>query len=371
MFISSAILEVAVGMVSLFVPIYLYTIGFGLVRIALYYAAIYALCLLLLPFGGMICRRHGYEHSILYSSPFLIIYFLALFAIPYHPFFAVVSIVAIAIRHVLYWPGYHANFATWSGDGERGKEVSNHTAINAVMAALAPAIGGLIVNFFGFAPMFILVVVLVFLSNVPLFRSPEHFEPREFSYGKAFRSLVDKANRPTFLAFLGFGEDLVFLVFWPLFIAFVIKDAFSIGAIVSLSMLANILVTLYVGKWSDDGKSTSLLKNGAIFAAGSWVVRPLIATGLGIFFVDSFYRIARNMVGVPLIKLSYERARQVGVMNTVVFFEMALALGKLLAALIAAAAFAWLPMPWLFVFVLAGAMTLLYPALTKPIHDRR
>jgi hypothetical protein len=81
--------------------------------------------------------------------------------------------------------------------------------------------------------------------------------------------------------------------------------------------------------------------------------------------MDSFYRVAKNMVNVPLLAYLYDDARDGQVMDEVVFFEMALSLGKIAAAFIGAAIFAYLPSPWTFVFCLAAGFTALFAVMPE------
>lgn len=360
LFVSRAILDFAVGMVMLFEPIYLRSVGFSVPSILAFYGAIYVLYFLLLPLGGRICRRHGYEHTILFSSPFLVIWYLAFFAIPLHWAFIPIAIVALAIQKILYWPGYHANFATWSEKGKDGREVSTMAAVGGLAAVAAPAFGGLIIATLGYATLFVLVSALILLSNVPLLRTPELFMPQGFGYGAAMRRIARPEHRRRLLAFFGFGEELFALVAWPIFIALVIPDAPSIGAVVSLAMLVNVGATLYVGRVSDNGNRPAVIRSGVVYVVGSWLLRPLVTGGLGAFLTDSFSRVAKNMVAVPLTATLYGEARDGAVMESVVFFEMALALGKAAAAFLGAIILFVSPDAWPAIFLLAAAFSALY-----------
>ncbi|HTK04015.1 MAG TPA: MFS transporter [Candidatus Eisenbacteria bacterium] len=366
LFLSTALLNFATGAVMLFEPIYLHSIGFSAVQVLLFYAALYVVYFLLLPLGGKICRRHGYEHTILFSSPFLIIWYLSFFAIPTHPAFVAVAILSLAIQKILYWPGYHANFATWSTGNEGGREVSNMAAIAGLAATFAPAFGGLLIRAAGYKALFIGVSVVILLSNVPLLKTPELYMPQPFPYVPAVKRVFKKENRRKLIGFMGFGEELIALVAWPLFLAIMVPDAALLGAIISFAMLANVAATLYVGRVSDDGNKMAVLRSGTLYTAASWLVRIFVTGGFGAFLIDSFYRISKNMVNVPLLSSLYDGAKRGQVMDDVVLFEMALSLGKILAAVIAAA-FLWLwHDSWWAVFGMAACFSLLFAALKDP-----
>lgn len=362
---STTILDFAVSLVMIFEPIYLYSQGFSIEQILLFYVAVYILYFFLLPIGGRICRSHGYEHTILLSSPFLILYYLSFFAISYNRVFIVAAVVSLAIQKILYWPSYHSNFATWSQQAESGREISNTWALASFAAAAAPLLGGLIVTAMGFKTIFVVASVLILVSNIPLLRTPELFIPKPFSYGRAIGRLFRKKNRRRLLSFFGFGEEFIALVLWPIFAASVIPNMFSLGIVMSLAMIVNVAVTLYVGGLCDDGGRLPVLRSGTFFASGSWLVRLLITGGLGVFLIDSFYRVSKNMIGVPLVSLIYDDARGEAATEMIVFFEMALSLGKIAAALLAVLLFRVFPDSWAAIFILAAGFTLLYSVLNE------
>lgn len=362
---SRAILDFATGAVMIFEPIYLFSNGFTVPQILLFYAALYAVYFVLLPLGGKICRRHGYEHTILFSSPFLIVWFIALFLIPRHPAFIPVAILALAIQKILYWPGYHANFATWSDEKAEGREISTMSAIGGLAAIAAPAVGGLVVATLGYKALFAGVAVLILLSNIPLLRTPELYMPQPFPYAPAMRRLFAKANRRPLLAFIGFGEELIALTLWPIYLALMVPGAAAVGAVTSFAMLANVLATLYVGRVSDDGDRVAVLRSGSLYTAASWLVRIFAVGGFGAFLVDAFYRVSKNMVNVPLLATLYGDAKNGQVMDAIVFFEMALSLGKIAAALLGAAAFTLIPGTWAPIFVIAAVFTLFFAAVRR------
>ena len=190
LFVSTAILNFATAMVMLFEPLYLMAAGFSLTDVVLFYLALYVLYFFALPLGGRICRAKGFEHSILYSSPFLILYYLSLFAIPFHPAFIPFAIVFLVIQKILYWPGYHANVATWGGREERGREVSNISAIAAVSSTLAPSIGGFVVE-------------AIFLLALEALEALQIFHWDEGGYG-----LVLAFNKHAVMAILHVVKDL-------------------------------------------------------------------------------------------------------------------------------------------------------------------
>ncbi len=366
LYAANLIITLATAMVAIFEPIYLYVQGFSLEKILYFFLGAYAVYFLLVPLGAKFARRWGYEKAMILSSPFLVGYYVALYLIPQDQVYIYLALGALVLQKTFYWPAYHADFARFGRRDERGREVGNLLAVNSLVAIAAPFLGGLIVATWGWSTLFITVSVLILASNLPLLTTPEKFRPKPFSYWHAYRRLAYPENRRNFFGFLGFGEELIALVIWPVFIYTIVSSFISIGSLAALATLLTTLVLIYVGRMTDTdgGERRAILKIGTVFSGAAWWLRLLVEGVLGVFLVDTLARITKNVVVVPMMAMTYDRASETSVMKTVVFFEMSLVVGKIIAIMLSLAALRVWPDSFAALFILAGVMTLLY-ALVK------
>lgn len=363
LFFSSVILHFATSAVAIFEPIYLFTLGFDLRGILFFYLFIYILYFFLLPLGGKIARMHGYERSILFSTPFLIIYFLSLFAIKFHYIFIAVAIVSIAIQKILYWPGYHADFAKSGKQKERGREISNFYLLAATVSIIGPAFGGLLITFFGFKTLFVVASVLILFSNIPLLTTPERFKPKPFSYKTALKDVFRKEKRHKFMGYLGFGAEMVEVAVWPIFIYTIVVGYDKIGFLISGSIFIGIISAFFIGRAIDAKKQhLGLIRLGVILTSIIWVIRIIITKTFGIFITDVAHRITRLAVALPMSAVTYNDAQKSSVMRSIIFKEMVLCIGKGGAAIlgIIILSFKTMEESWVYLFVLAAVLTLFY-----------
>ena len=217
----------------------------------------------------------------------------------------------------------------------------------------------------GFPALFVLVSVLILVSNIPLLLTPEVFTPRVFSYEDAWKRLWKQENRRRLVSYMGFGEEFIVTIIWPLFMYTVVREYFNLGAIVSVATLATMLVALAVGKLTDGSGCRRVLRLGVVYTVLSWLMR-LVTGGLGgIFLADTLYRSARTAIGIPLIAGTYDSARRYSVTKTAIFLESSVVAGKLLAALLCLVIVTFFSPGWELMFILAAAFTLLY-ALYEP-----
>ena len=360
LYASTAILIFAEAALAIFEPIYFITIGFTLRQILLFYVGVYMLYFIFLPLGGKFARSHGYEHGILYSSPFLILYYLSLFAIPYNKIFIAIALTAFVIHKCLYWPAYHADMARFGSPAERGREISGFIILLSSVAVIAPAIGGFIIASFGFRILFVIAAALILLSNIPLLLTPEKFTPVQFSYKQAWKELFSREHSFHNLARLGYGEQILVAVVWPIFIFTIIPSFRDLGLVTSMTILITAIAVLYVGRITDLSNRISLMKTGIIFTALSWLVRLTTGGPFGVLGINVFYGIAREIFGIPFTASVYDEAKSSSVMRTLIHEEMALAASKTAACLLAIGLVALFPPGWQAIFVAGFAFTLFY-----------
>lgn len=360
--LSIGLLSFATAAVGLFEPIFLHELGLGLPGILLYYLGMHATMLPLFPFAVRAAARFGAHHAILVSTPLLIVHYLALYASRSNGSFLVLSLFTLALHNVLYWPNFHMEMAREGQDGERGRELSSLIGVSFLASVFGPVFGGLLIAAAGFSTLFLVASILILVSNVPLLTMPEVRSAAMPGYRKTFRDAADLSGdrKGVAASMLGFGEDLVALVVWPVFVFVTLKGFAATGAVVSAAILISALAIMAIGRLTDTQSKHALLRTGIIFTTAAWLGRLFIRTKLGVLGFDAFYRVARNVVGVPLMSMLYGRAKGSASYEPIVFFEIWLAVGKVLTAGVGIVLLAVFPGRYEPLFILAAVMSLLY-----------
>lgn len=372
LYASTIIVNFALAMVMFWEPVYLYDIGYSLQKIVLFYLITYVAYLVFMPYGAKFAKKYGYEASLAIGTCLYALFYISLYFVQFKPDLFYVAALVLTLQKLFYWPAYHANFAKYIAEKEEGKEVSFMTVATSLMYIIGPALAGFIISQFGFGVLFIVVSIIFCASNIPTLITKEVFVPEKFSYSHSFKLLFQKEHRQELLAYLGFGEEFVVLVIWPVFISTIIVDAFDMGALIALATLVTALITMYVGQLSDKHNKKNILSLSSAFYSLSWFIRIFVVNATGVFFLDTFSRLGKNTLSVPMTAITYDRAKivhhdsQQHIMTKVVFFEMSLVLGKLLAILLIYFALFFIPseiIAFKLIFILAGGMTLLYMLL--------
>lgn len=336
LYASVALRSLALGMINIFIPIYLYKINYSLSEIFLFFA-LGALVHVLFAFpSAKISSFYGFKHSIFFSVPFLILFYLLLASLDSFGWPLWILAFLLGVGNALFWVGYHTDFAKFSDLENRGKEVGFSQVLNFVATAGGPFIGGLILVVGGFVYLFAVAAVLLVISVIPLFWSDDPHESLSFSLRQVF---YDQTLRE-YLGFLGHGIEVgARFIVWPLFVFVTFAASFPVlGLIFSVSWIASIMFTAVTGELSD-WKRELVLRFGAFLNAVIWILKYFVASIPQVFVADFFHGFTRSAIHVPFDALTYDKANQKGnILEFVVFRETVAPLGSALFFLVMAGA---------------------------------
>jgi hypothetical protein len=213
-----------------------------------------------------LAARHGMRRLIIWGT------LVAAAQYPFLPFVhgpglpLAALIVLGAIADSLYWPCYHAYFASLGDDAVRGRQVSAREAIAALIGVASPLATGALLVGFGPQVAFGATAVVIALSALPLLRTPD--VATGASVPGAFR-----ASRAGVLLFVGDGfMGGIYFFVWRVALFLVLKENFmAFGGALAIAAIAGAGAGLLLGKHIDRGNG----RNAVYIACG--VVAAIIA----------------------------------------------------------------------------------------------
>jgi len=359
LYLSTIIRNFAISLISIFVPVYFYTLGYPLQWIVFYYAIVYTIVFFTVPFGGKLSARLGFEHCMLYSIPVLIIYYLILYFIPSFSFCFFIAAFLLAFYKIIFWPAYHTDFAHYGNKFRRAREISALNSLIYLVTIAGPIIGGIILTVFGFKVLFIIVCLILFISIIPLFTTREIFKPKKFGYFEAFNRLFNPKFRRARLAFMASGEEIVDLACWPIFVFVILTTYTGLGFITSGTTITSFIFILLIGKWTDVKDKRKMIRVSTIILFLTWLIKYFTRTGIELLFINSLSGISKKSIVIPMTTIIYNAGCKRGNLKCVIFREMSLNLGRGLMAwgLVVVLFFT---SSWLIIFALAAFASLLY-----------
>lgn len=364
LFAASAIGNLALAITLVFEPIFLYNIlHFTIPQVLLFTALVYAVYIPSIILGAKFASNYGYKHAIAMSVPFQILYWVLLLLSRENPGLAFVAAIAFAVQKSLYWPGFHALMARYADQGQVGREFSVVYGIIGICQVVGPFLGGLMAQKLGMTATFVVASMIYCFSVMPLFTKQELFIPKTYLYKQTWE--LYKAFPKKFLGYLGFGEELLVMTIWPIFIFTVVKNFEKTGILATVASLIAALLSLVMGKITDQYTKRILIKLGAFFSALVWFARFIGTNVWNVFALDTLSRASKEMDFIPISTVTYLRAESTHVVPYCVFFEQSLSVGKLSASLIGAGLYALAPMVgidngFVVLFILGGLYSLLY-----------
>jgi MFS family permease len=312
-FTSIAIRSLALGMILIFEPIYLYLyFGNSLSLTILFFAAIHGIYGLLAVYGGKIMAKIGLKHAMLFSHFFFFGYYLSLFFLYQHQSFLLVPLAIIlkGIGMTLFWPAFHTDFVRFSERGYQGREVGKMNIAFSAPVIISPIIGGLILSAAGYSGLFTTVLVVLLASAIPLFLSKEIHVVYSDSYQKAWGRIFKKENQKTSLAFVASGVEVgVNSYLWPLFMFILAIGYAQMGGITTFALGVAAIFTLYIGRISDVIINRIWFLNiGSFLTSMAWIIKYFVITPFDAFLAQTLYGICRTSASIPFQTLFYGKA---------------------------------------------------------------
>jgi len=310
-FTSIAIRSLALGMILIFEPIYLYTyFGESLPLTVLFFGVIHGLCGILAVYGGRIMAKIGLKYAILLSHFFFFGYYLLLFFLYSSPIFISLAIILKVIGMTLFWPAFHTDFVRFSERDYQGRAVGKMNVVFFVPTIISPIIGGVVLSLAGYPALFSTVLVVLLASSIPMFLSKETHVVYSDSYQKAWGRIFKKENRKISLAFIADGTEIGIRAYlWPLFMFILAISYTTMGGITTLALAVGALFTLYMGRMSDTIINRVWFLNiGSVLTSIAWIIKYFVVTPFDAFLAHTLYRICRSSAGIPFQTFFYKKA---------------------------------------------------------------
>lgn len=355
----------AAELITIFEPIYLFEQGYSLALIALYYAIHYTAYVVVMPLGGMFVSRFGYERSLALSTPLFALHLIVLAGMTSSPMLFWLAPFTLMVHKIFFWPALHAAFATFTDHQNRGTEQSWLRFLLFGTGVLGPLIGGIVATNFGFPILFIGASCVLLFSSIPLLRTAERNNLSPVTYAKVWRTIIAPRHRRMAISMVGWGEDLVHLVFWPVFLFIAFGSTQTVGFAIAGAAILMVAWGFVVGELSDRFGSRTILRFAGPIIAIGYILRMLIQNPLYIAGSLFYERLANISMNIPFMSRLYRSARGSGPLVYSLAFEMVLAISKALLAWVLVAVFLFAPTPLGFTLTFAAAalLALLYGVL--------
>lgn len=377
LYTGKTIVMIASAMLGIFLPIFLYNLfGQSFRMVVIYYGVGHLSYAIAVSLGAKFLNKFGFRNSLRTSVVMGIIFYTIFYFINQDNLIYLIpfSLFILLFYRMLYWLPYHVNFAKFTNKKTRGRQVSAIEATRSALGVFIPLISGLIVSYFSFDILFIMAMILYFLSGIPYLSIPKTRERFIWNIKETWKQFFSKKRRKTVLAYMADGsENIIGVVVWPIFIYQILEgNYFQVGAVSTLIIAVSVITQLFLGKYMDlKIKKETVLKWGSCLYSLGWIIKIFISTAFQIFFVGAYHSVSSIFLRTPFDSLTYEIAadQEHYVDEFTVIHEMAIQFGKALMAILIILISFFFAVQW--VFILAALASIIFNLLNKEDNEMR
>ncbi|MBU1200390.1 MFS transporter [Patescibacteria group bacterium] len=366
------------SMLGLFVPIYIYKIGadwggmIGGLQLVAGYMLIQRLLIALVTIwvGGLV-NKLSFRWSVLLGSFLTVLYYLLPSLIDGSLMLVVAMALITSFSIPFYWLSRLSILAV---DGEHksfGKEMGIVTLLERGGAILAPVVGGVVAQVFGFKTLFAVGVVIISVSTVPLFYMKHHQHDGGVSWAGFKSWFKDIKNRHLVMSFVGEGMDgFVTSFYWPLYIFLMIGSLEVLGGLISVTMFFSVLTVLLASRWFDKKRAVGGKEDEKMFwwFGGLFAVTRVLRAGfgnlIGLFSIDLVTKLIAPLYWIPFGGYVCSAGKKAGGLRFYVYREVvySLAIVVVSGVVLLVLGFGW---RWWGIFGLSAFGVLLTMKLAK------
>ena len=313
------------AMTSLFVPIYLLSLGYNMVVISLFYL-IYALSKLVydIPTFHLVAKHSaklGFSIGIL-SKIMSVLLLIAvdsreslLFAIP----------LFMSLSDGFLWTSSHVHISGLLDKRKGTSQLGKLINLGRIAGALAPLAGGAITTAIDFQAALIASISIMVLSLLPILKS---VGAKDVVKDYTFKWL--NIGQDMLANFAWQGHTAVGFFVWPLYLFLFIDDYRSIGAVITFSVLASIGFTYWAGTRGDKGKLKKMLLESSIITSMVHFSRPFFSSFIPLLSITTVADLVHSYQSTAWTAAYYKNARAEDTLNYVANMEIAGDLARIL-----------------------------------------
>ncbi len=328
-FLSRITINSAAQLMSLFLPIFLFQFfDLKLYWVLVFYLISDFLFLSLMAKGcSYFINKYGINMSLQVSIIFGSLHYVSLFLIDFFllPSISIFSIVNIwwllptiflsTLFRLSHWVPYHTCISTLTDQNIRRSQFSLLEATILSTGVIMPIIAGLVLEYFSYSLLFIIALIIYFLSLIFFSKLQKVDAKFTWAYKETWQKIFSKKMRFNLLAYIGEGaESGIKIIIWPIFIWIILEgNYFQVGYVSAVIVFISIVIQMILGNALDASKNrNSWLSYSSILLAIAWTLKASIINIWQIFIYSTFYNIVSIFTRTSLLPTHYDIASDQG-----------------------------------------------------------
>lgn len=330
--IADSFRQMALSMISLFVPIFLLKLNFSFANIALLEMAGLLLVFFTHLFLTPRISRWGVKQVLIASYCLNIILYIVLYnAQTILPNFGPILFLLLvgvlnAVSMAIYWSAHHLYFLCTTNAKHSGSKTGILMAVPVLFGIVGPLIGAYLITNYNFQSVFLAsTLLLVFASGVLFFSKNIKVPKAKLNIKK----IIDKKHWSKNSIYLMQGITFSATSFmWPMFMFLSAITLIGIGFVHLLSAVAHSIFCYEAGRQMDKHGNRSVSQVGAIGHGISIIGRSLITGIVGASIWQTLGGIFAGLYFVPLEAAFYKHSHH-DIINKMLNRELYLNIGRI------------------------------------------
>lgn len=318
----------ALSIISVYIPIYLLTLGYPLEKVILFFAVSHIFGLLIGLFVYVkIMEKVGVIRTFKLYYPLQIIYLVFLFLLGTFNYPPEIVAMMYGGANYAYWMPINLLFLKHSPREEMGSNMSKFFAYPKFFAIIGPIIGVVLIPFIGFWPIFALTILGIFISYIPLMSVDDKAIKVSLNLKKGWERISKNKSLFTFEVFDNIIEESEW--FWPIYLFLIIGTVSTPGIVGSLEAVGAVIFALVIGRFSNKN-SKKLIPISAIILVLIFASRIFINQPIPAYVITIVAAFTITMFLVTYFSTIYKTVKGEGEEEFLILREIPTLLGRLI-----------------------------------------
>ncbi len=351
LYLSVFIKSLGDSLISIFTPIFFFSIGYSISKIALFNIIGYLSISIFLPLGIWLDQKIGIKKTLSIGLIFIMLYYLALTKLRTDvPFFLLAVFWGLSIA--LYYGAFNVELSRVLKIKTAGKSFSLFQILSILAGIVGPIIGALIINYRSYNSLFILVGIFYLFAILPLFKTKDYKLEKQTISLKSLAKIDTKRKAINYQILGAIG--VISAILWPIFIYSNHRNILTLGTIISLTSLILILFIFLEGKLVDTNHAKTF-KYGIISHSPTWIIRLFLISPFGLAFSNLASSATYELIDLSFSKSVWKKASKIhNIGEYFIFREANLDIGRIICL-----SFLFFGLSSVSVFIGASILTLL------------
>ncbi len=334
-----SILTFVKSLIGVFIPIYLFSLGISIPYILLYIAGTSMTYLLFAPLCVKLISKIGFKYIILISIPLYTLQLFALNQVETNVLYVNLIWLSYGLHMSFFWPAFHSEIALNGSSKKRSSEIGTLQTLTTLVSALAPFIGGFILEYFNYNSLLIFSIFLILIGLIPFFLSKDiKVKNLNFPYSRYWYFLSKKIKSNSKKAFFFEGiESILIHSIWPIILfVFLENNFFYLGSLLTVISLISIIFIVYFKKKLDSKDKHIFLKKTSKYLVINWFLRFLFIflSSFLLIIVEGLFKLSKSIFSLSYLSIFYNNAKSWNYMDYILFREIFLHSAKIIISLL-------------------------------------